>query len=67
MFQRTFSKRDILLPFYLPVGETAAEIQLYPNSWLDKFSYILSKSTAGKNQPENHFCLEIKLHSKKKK
>uniref|UniRef100_H3C494 Vitellogenin 2 n=1 Tax=Tetraodon nigroviridis TaxID=99883 RepID=H3C494_TETNG len=42
--ERTFYKRDIPLPFYLPVGETAAEIQLYPNNWLDKFSYILSKS-----------------------
>lgn len=56
MFQRTFYKRDILLPFYIPVEETAAETQWYPNNWLDKFSYILSKSIAGKNQSENHFC-----------
>lgn len=55
MFQRTFYKRDIPLPLYLPVGETAAELQLYPNNWLDKFSYILSKSTAGK-------ISQIKLH-----
>lgn len=52
MFQRTFYKRDIPLPFYLPVGETAAEIQLYPNNWLDKFSYILSKSITGENQSD---------------
>lgn len=56
MFQRTFSKCDITLPIYLPVGQTAAEIQLYPNNWLDKFSYILSKSATGTNQSQNHFC-----------
>lgn len=49
MFQRTLSRCNISLPIYLPVGETAAEVQLYSNSWLDKFSYILSKSTTGKN------------------
>lgn len=50
MLQRTFSKCDIQLPLYLTYLQTAEEIQMYHNNWLDKLFYILSKSSAGKQE-----------------
>lgn len=51
MLQRTFSKCDIKLPLYLSYLQTTDEIQMYQNNWLDKLFYILSKSSAGKQEP----------------
>lgn len=51
MLQRTFSKCDVQLPLYLSYLQTADEIQVYQNNWLDKLFYILSKSSAGKQEP----------------
>ncbi|TNM87973.1 hypothetical protein fugu_006194 [Takifugu bimaculatus] len=44
--KRTFSKCDVKLPSYLLYLQTAEEIQVYHNNWLDKLFYILSKSSA---------------------
>lgn len=51
MLQRTFSKCGVQLPLYLQYLQTADEIQVYRNNWLDKLFYILSKSSAGKHEP----------------
>lgn len=38
------------LPISLPLGDTAAELEPYPNSWTDKFSYMLTKTYAGEKK-----------------
>ncbi|XP_061594362.1 vitellogenin-2-like [Cololabis saira] len=42
----TLYKLGLALPMYLPLGYTAAELEAYPNSWTDKFSYMLTKAGA---------------------
>ncbi|KAM9761569.1 vitellogenin 2 [Menidia menidia] len=42
----TIYKRGMGVPVYLPVGDTAAELRGYSDSWIDKMSYVLTKTHA---------------------
>ncbi|MED6284428.1 Vitellogenin-2, partial [Characodon lateralis] len=44
--KNTFYKLGWSLPFYLPVNNTAAELQAYQNSWIEQITYVLTKSNA---------------------
>jgi hypothetical protein len=46
--QRTFYKLAVMLPVYIPVGNTADELVAYQNSLSDKIIYVLTKANAGK-------------------
>lgn len=45
--QRTIYKLGVGLPVSLPLGETASELELYQNNWVDKVSYMITKAHAG--------------------
>jgi hypothetical protein len=45
--QRTFYKLAVILPVYIPVGNTADELVAYQNSLSDKIIYVLTKANAG--------------------
>ncbi|KAM9831430.1 vitellogenin 2 [Neosynchiropus ocellatus] len=42
----TIYKRDVALPISLPFGVTAAEVEPYQSSWVDRISYLVSKAHA---------------------
>nr|AAK15157.1 vitellogenin B [Melanogrammus aeglefinus] len=44
--KRTFYKLAVLLPVYIPVGNTADELVAYQNSLSDKIIYVLTKANA---------------------
>nr|AKK31327.1 vitellogenin B [Larimichthys crocea] len=44
--RRTIYKLGVGLPVSLPLGETAAELELYQNNWVDKVSYMITKAHA---------------------
>ncbi|KAK9519374.1 hypothetical protein VZT92_022109 [Zoarces viviparus] len=44
--KRTMYKLGVGIPFYLPIGETAAELEPYQNSLADQISYVLTKANA---------------------
>ncbi|KAF6714692.1 Vitellogenin-2 [Oryzias melastigma] len=44
--QSTLYKLGLGLPISLPLGETAAELEAYPDSWTHKLSYMLTKAHA---------------------
>jgi len=47
MSQSTIYKLGMGLPISLPVGDTAAELEVYPDNWTEKMSYMLTKAHAG--------------------
>lgn len=49
ILQRTIFKLGIHLPISLPIGDTAAELEAYQNSYADQVSYMLTKANAGKD------------------
>ncbi|XP_072245542.1 vitellogenin-2-like [Leuresthes tenuis] len=44
--KRTIYKLGMSLPISLPVGDTAAELEAYPDNWTEKMSYMLTKAHA---------------------
>ncbi|KAG8003720.1 Vitellogenin-2, partial [Nibea albiflora] len=44
--KRTIYKLGVGLPVSLPLGDTAAELELYQNNWADKVSYMFTKAQA---------------------
>ncbi|KAK5907202.1 hypothetical protein CesoFtcFv8_005079 [Champsocephalus esox] len=42
----TLYKRDVILPIVLPIGNTAAELELYQDNLPEQISYIFSKANA---------------------
>ncbi|XP_033936659.1 vitellogenin-2-like [Pseudochaenichthys georgianus] len=42
----TVYKRDVILPFCLPIGNTAAELELYQDNLPEQISYIFAKANA---------------------
>ncbi|CAL8393716.1 unnamed protein product [Boreogadus saida] len=44
--KRTFYKLAVILPVYMPVGNTADELVAYQNSLSDKIIYVLTKANA---------------------
>lgn len=45
--QNTYYKLGWSLPIYLPVNNTAAELQAYQGNWMNQVNYVLTKSNAG--------------------
>ncbi|KAI4828435.1 hypothetical protein KUCAC02_022529 [Chaenocephalus aceratus] len=42
----TLYKRDVILPIFLPIGNTAAELELYQDNLPEQISYIFAKANA---------------------
>lgn len=42
--KRTFYKLDLGLPLSLPIGDTAAELEIYQDNWVNKIAYMVTKA-----------------------
>ena len=49
LLQMAIYKLGIGLPFNMPIGDTAAELEAYQNNWADKLSFMLTKAHAGED------------------
>lgn len=47
--QRTYYKLGWVTPLYLPMNNTAAELQAYEDKWMEQVAYVLTKSNAGED------------------
>ncbi|KAF7665906.1 hypothetical protein LDENG_00127010 [Lucifuga dentata] len=43
---RIIYKLDVSLPFYVPIGKTAAELDTLQDNWADRVSYLITKAHA---------------------